>query len=356
MLSVQLFISNWLPSWRLGLFFGFYLLFWALLFMSSPAAGFSYAYGYEKGEMSTGSGSLSILMVVSRRGEPFETFERLIRKELRQHLEPALMIRSIYVEDSVCSSVVSLPENSLRDRKSGMEAGLAQKIRSVCLQGGVPIFIGTRAAACSSESLPPGCRAIAAFVVKRGCELYSHRAQVSCLPMEIPITDQLKLLSEMLPAGRVAVFSNDQHIPDRISGLEIVRIDPAGRSLSDLLAEVVAKGGKALLITPEPSLFSSPALVNYTLLWGLRQRIAVVGLSSGYVDKGALFALEPDIEAIAEKVGKLVTEMMNGDSFQQEGSHYRSVPWRLYINLNTARRIGISVPESLMGVADRVVR
>ncbi len=132
-------------------------------------------------------------------------------------------------------------------------------------------------------------------------------------------------------------------------------MSPFFSSIESALQALLEEHVDSFFITPDPIIFNSQEAVAYTLLWGLRNKVAVCGLSSGYVKNGALYALEADIEALGSQAGRLAIASLEG---RTSGKTVIEHPKKLIlsINLKTAKRLGIKIPPDVLNRAQMVIR
>ncbi len=276
-----------------------------------------------------------VLLVVSRKALPYTRFEEMIRRALKARLGPSCRLSSVYLD--------------------GVDSRLEQGFAWAEKADGLVILIGTRASRVL-HLVPSHLPVIVSFTVERTLKGLEGRAgrPFWALSMEIPLKERLEVCAEIFPGMRAALFDDDPGIPDRIRSLKIVRIPPV-KGLYPLLQEALDWMVDVLIMTPDARLFRSAELVKHTILWGIKNRIAVIGLSAGYVKNGALLAIEPDYGSLARQTAGLASRLMDR-GLEQEGIRI-VVPdnRRISVNLRTARRIGIALPERIIQEADLIV-
>lgn len=182
--------------------------------------------------------------------------------------------------------------------------------------------------------------------------------------MNIPIKVQFEALKSVVPGlKRVGVLYNTEEngvIIDKAStiskgmGLELIAIavhseKEVPRTMSNLGRRI-----DALWMVADKIVFS-PASRQFILIHTLDNKIPFMGISSHFVESGALLALSCDYADIGRQSGQLVLKMLNG---AQPRDLAVTVPEkiRLTINLKTAKRIGLNIPLQIVDAADKVFK
>lgn len=98
----------------------------------------------------------------------------------------------------------------------------------------------------------------------------------------------------------------------------------------------------------------TPQTAEAFLLYSMRNHIPFIGLSSPWVQAGALYALDRDYEDVGRQCGEMAARILNGESV---GSVLREPPRkvRYSINLRTARRMNLAIPGELLRGAVEVI-
>jgi putative ABC transport system substrate-binding protein len=174
------------------------------------------------------------------------------------------------------------------------------------------------------------------------------------------VAKNLELITEMLPAVRhVAVLANADS-PLRKALLEAVQMAADVRKVeikamtvhsSDQLdsdfADFAAWGAEALLVHPALPQKEIAALA-------IKRRLPAVSPSSAFCGVGGLASYSPDIETLAHQAATFVDKIAKG---RKPSDLPVELPtrFRLKVNLQTARAIGLSVPPTLLARADEVM-
>ena len=137
----------------------------------------------------------------------------------------------------------------------------------------------------------------------------------------------------------------------RSLGLAVVHAEVHGASeLADAFAAMKLEGAQAVLVLNHPMFRSEPETVA-----GLAIAYKLP-LSSPYHEAGkagALMAHEQDFDWIGRHVAAYTDKILKGTR-PEDLPVDRSVPFLLFINMRTARAIGVTMPESLLSQATEV--
>jgi ABC-type uncharacterized transport system substrate-binding protein len=107
----------------------------------------------------------------------------------------------------------------------------------------------------------------------------------------------------------------------------------------------------AILLLPDASLLTTAAMEEVYLL-SFRRGIPVFGISERQVREGALLALVVDTVQVGRLIGEYAARAIRGGSFGQAPP---APPRRfdLYVNTDTARKMGIRLPDDILRLAKR---
>ena len=124
-------------------------------------------------------------------------------------------------------------------------------------------------------------------------------------------------------------------------------------SSSELVATVNRLADtKSLLLLPDSNLLTAPVMSN-VYLFSFRNNIPVLGISEANVKQGSLFALVFDPKTVSRQIGEKVQAILNGSD---AGELPASAPRRynLYVNSNTAQKMGVEIPDEVLKKAKKV--
>jgi len=185
---------------------------------------------------------------------------------------------------------------------------------------------------------------------------------VSLLSMEYSVK-WLQLLMEVAPGlHRVGVIWNPSNPVmagevERIGqvasklGLEIATFSVSPSNIGASLEAISTAGVDGLIVTDDPVFQSiQEPLIAFAAERGLP---AVWGLESGVL-RGALMSYHSNIVALGERAARYVDHILKGVSPSDLPVEQAS-DFILRINLKTAKALGLTIPPSLLAVADEVI-
>jgi putative ABC transport system substrate-binding protein len=177
---------------------------------------------------------------------------------------------------------------------------------------------------------------------------------------------RLELLHEIVPLlTRAAFLINPNFLP----GVEQRFVDAvaAAKSLGIALQRVAAtapaelpaafaaienSSSEAILVQNDPMLSGT----ERSRIWdfGMAHRLPTVWEYKPQVDGGGLFSYGPDLLENARLAAGYVAKILQGAK-PADLPVQRPTKFQLVINLKTARAIGLTIPPSLLGLADEVI-
>ena len=280
----------------------------------------------------SGDTGRKVVVINSRHVQPYLHFEEMVLQGLSAPGRPVLRTEVFYAD------------------RDGTD-----RIGQAALEADLVILIGSRACEIF-ETLKGRIPVLVTFAVEKTLRhLREKGLKFWAISMEIPLERRLQVASRLFPGGRAVVFEDQLPVPGRAGAMEVIRIVPDGRPLMELLKQALVKGADLLVITPDTRVFRSPELVKYAILWGIRNRMAVMGLSAGYVSNGALLAVEPDYRALGRQTARTAILIMKKGGVGSEALIIYPEEEKISLNLRTARRIGLSIPDELLEEASLVI-
>jgi len=175
---------------------------------------------------------------------------------------------------------------------------------------------------------------------------------------------RLELLREVVPGmKRVAVLwdsSNPVMIPEWEAtkaaahrlGIQVISADGAGQPSFEPVFDRLRKQRPDALIT-----FVDLRMASYRQIipeFALKQRLpAIYGLSA-FVENGGLMSYAPDFADLSRRSASYVDKILRGAN-PAELPIQQPVVYNLVVNLKTARKLGIKVPNSILQRANKVI-
>ncbi len=115
-----------------------------------------------------------------------------------------------------------------------------------------------------------------------------------------------------------------------------------------------SRGVDAIWLIPDPNSTGPDALAE-TIKFANQHRLPVLGSSSASVHAGALVALSANLDDLGDLSAEMAIPLMEGNSQASSTSVRGPRQTLLSINLKVARTLNITVPESILHLADEVV-
>jgi putative ABC transport system substrate-binding protein len=183
--------------------------------------------------------------------------------------------------------------------------------------------------------------------------------------MNVPIEQQIALLKKVSPqVRRIGVIYDPSKTgflvrqAERIARDQGVRlVTKAIASSKDSFAALDAMQGEidALWILPDLTALA-PESVQYMLLFSFRNKIPLLGLSENQARMGALLGLSFES---GRDIGSQAAELANGILSGKSAGELPITPARkvrLTVNLKTAGKLGLQIPNEILEQADVLIR
>jgi putative ABC transport system substrate-binding protein len=177
-------------------------------------------------------------------------------------------------------------------------------------------------------------------------------------------TKRLQLIKEIVPGiSSIAVLLNARNPQSQIElkeiisaasamGLQVNPIDiSAGSRLEDAFAAMSKAAAQALVVLTDPILFSER---KPTVDLANASRLPAVYPFQAYVEEGGLMSYGPSDTDLFRRAAGYVDRILNG---VKPGDLPVEQPTKfdLYVNLNAARTLGITIPELFLTRVDKLI-
>ena len=174
----------------------------------------------------------------------------------------------------------------------------------------------------------------------------------------------VELLRELQPRlSRVAMTVNPDNpvSPTMITavtratsafGIKLVVLEARRHEDFARVIEQARQQTQAVIVTPDGTAFSSRQLIAAQTE---KHRLPAVYSSSDFVEAGGLMSYGPDYTALWRRVGDYAHKILKG-AIAAEMPIEQPTIFNLVVNLKAARAIGITVPQSLLARADKVIQ
>lgn len=169
--------------------------------------------------------------------------------------------------------------------------------------------------------------------------------------MATPAGEYVELVRRYLPAlKRVAAVASRDFLHLLTSGVSAPFSSHAVRNSVEFVSMVrQLEAIDAVLLLPDSAVLTSTAMEE-AYLHSFRRRIPLLGISERHVKEGALLALVVDMVHVGRVIGEYATTALKSGSVgQSQASPPRK--FELFLNLETARKMRISIPDEVVRMA-----
>jgi len=177
-------------------------------------------------------------------------------------------------------------------------------------------------------------------------------------------TKRLELLKEIVPnLSVIAVLSNTKNPQSKIEMKEMqiaaqamgIQLHPAEISTEDGLEDAFAVMNKAsaqaVIVLTDPILFSQR---KRTVDLANKYKLPAVYFFQGFVEDGGLMSYGPSDADLFRRAAGYVDRILKGTK-PGELPVEQPTKFDLYINLKTAKALGLTIPATLLATADEVI-
>jgi putative ABC transport system substrate-binding protein len=172
----------------------------------------------------------------------------------------------------------------------------------------------------------------------------------------------LELLRGVVPKlSRVAVLRDpsigDTHLRAlqghaAFVGIQLQVVEVRAPEDIDAAASALRGDPQALIVLPSPMIYvQSPRLVKLAM----KTRLPATSMAIPFAEAGGLVAYGPDDDAVMGRVAVLVAKILGGAK-PGDLPMERPTKFELVVNLKAAQALNLTVPESMLARADRVIR
>ena len=174
----------------------------------------------------------------------------------------------------------------------------------------------------------------------------------------------VELLRELHPRlSRVAMIVNpdNPNSPTMVSavsratsafGIGLVVLDARGLEDFAGVIEQARKHAQAVIVTPDSTAFQNRQLIAAQ---AEKHRLPAIYSSIDFIDAGGLISYGPDYTTLLRRLGEYADKILKG-AIAAEMPIEQPTTFNLVVNLKAARAIGVTVPQSLLARADKLIR
>ena len=174
-------------------------------------------------------------------------------------------------------------------------------------------------------------------------------------------TKWLELLRELVPDLRRLIVLYDEGTAQQAVDLEnagkplgVETVGRASFSRADIEAAILASDGgpRTALVVPASSFFASQRAVIVEL--ARQKRLPAIYEHRLYVENGGLLSYGPNIRDVFRRAAYYIDRIVKGAKPAELPIELPTM-FELVLNLNTARELGLTVPQSMLLRADEVI-
>ncbi len=182
----------------------------------------------------------------------------------------------------------------------------------------------------------------------------STRPNFTCGLMATPVSEYLNFIRQYFPVfKKVAVVSSPEIQRSMLTGFQgQLAVHQADTSFEFISKIRQLNGVDALLLLPDVSVLTSTAL-DEVYLHSFRHKVPVFGVSEKHVKQGSLFALVFDTQSIGRQLGEKAIEALSGADLAPSQS-FTARKFNVYLNTDTAQKMGVVIPDELLRRAKKV--
>jgi ABC-type uncharacterized transport system substrate-binding protein len=214
----------------------------------------------------------------------------------------------------------------------------------------VVIVLGREALA-EADRLPDGMPVIYSLFLTPPA---TRRPNTTGFYLAAPVVEYLDLVRKQVPSIRtIAVLGSPDQLKllagDGMPGVSLYGVRDS-IELVEKLKEITDVD--AILLLPNASLLTAAVMVEAGLV-SFKKSIPLLGVSERQVNEGALLALVGDVDDLGRSIGELASGILTGKTvrFTPPASPRH---FDLYLNRETARKMGIKLPAGLLKMAKKV--
>ena len=184
--------------------------------------------------------------------------------------------------------------------------------------------------------------------------------------MNVPVDQSIKLLKQLDPEiQRVGVIYNRAKTGYLVTRAKVVAREEriqlitrdvlSGKEAIQAVNSLHQDGTDVFWMLPDQTVLASK-VVEYMLLFSYRNKIPLLGLSERQAQMGALLSLS---FGSSEDIGRQSAELSNA---VLGGSEASVIPFttartvKITVNLKAAKKLGLEIPDSILAIADTVIR
>jgi ABC-type uncharacterized transport system substrate-binding protein len=201
--------------------------------------------------------------------------------------------------------------------------------------------------------LPPQVTVIYGLVI---LPVRTGRANTTGVYMATPVSEYISLITRHLPSLRHIASVSSPELSRFLGNGSSQLIHPyQAQSPFELVSTVKQLTDiDALLLLPDVQLLTTAAMEEI-YLYSFRNKVPILGISEKQVKQGALLALVFDPVSLGRQLGEKAVDVLAGTGVGTQ-SAWPPRKFDLYLNSETARRMGLLFPDELLRRAKKDYR
>lgn len=199
--------------------------------------------------------------------------------------------------------------------------------------------------------LPPSVSVVYGLVI---APPKSARPNTTGVYMSTPASEYVSLIRKYLSSIKRIGVVGSQNLLNVLMESDHPQVTAYRVGSSSELMNTMGRlnNAEALLLLPDVNLLTSSVMENI-YLFSFRNNVPLLGISEGNVKQGSLLALVFDPKTVSRQIGEKVQNILKGaDADNLPPTAPKK--FNLFVNINTARKMGIDIPDDMLKKAKRL--
>ncbi len=182
----------------------------------------------------------------------------------------------------------------------------------------------------------------------------TSRTNITGVYMSTPVSEYISTVRRYLSSIRKISVVGSQDLIKVLDGTHHNHVSSYRVGSSSELVNTIDRldNSDAVLLLPDTALLTS-AVMDRVYLFSYRKNIPLLGISENNVKHGSLFALVFDPSGVGRQIGEKVLDAL-GTSNPGQIPPSPPAKFNLCLNTNTARKMGITIPEEMIRKAHKI--
>ncbi len=198
--------------------------------------------------------------------------------------------------------------------------------------------------------------------IAKDCD--NHIPNITGVATFQPVAEAVKMIKEVIPGiKKIGVVWNPTEACSEACteimrsstseyGIELLEVTVTNSIEVQMATQsLIGNGVEAILIGGDNTV---ELAIDAVILTGKEQNIPVFTNNPPHANKGAILSLGADYYTVGEVTGKLAIRVLKGEKTSNLPIE-KSVPTKLWINQQVAKRLNITIPEHLLKRSDKII-